>query len=119
MRVLRCQPVDRQVHGSPRGPAQVRGERAVRDRRSGLVAAAVHVQHLVRPGGPAGHHPFGGYPAERAAAVPGAAREGHDTTGDVQQRAPQGERESRGEQWTHDGAGELPDDGTGQPHTGR
>jgi hypothetical protein len=79
----------------------------------------MHVQHLVRSDGLGGHDPLGGYPSEGAAAAPGAAWEGHDTTGGVQQRAPQGEGEARGEQWTHDAAGELPDDGTGQPHTGR
>ena len=117
--VFGSQPVFRQVHGCPGGPAQVCGERAVRGGRADLVAAAVHVQHLVRPGRPAGGHPLGGHSAEPAATAPGAVRKEHDTTGGVQQWAPQGHREAGGEQWAHDGAGEQPDDRTGQPHTGR
>ena len=110
VRVLGGEPVVRRVHRGAGGPAQVGEQPAVSAGRAHLVATAVQVQHPVLAG-PARHRHGGGHPAEHPAGVARAAGQRAHGAGQVQQAAPQPEREARIEEGSDAEPGEPPSGG--------
>ena len=95
VRMVGGEPIARYVHRGSCGPAEVRGEAAVRGRGTDLVAATVQEQHLMGAFGTAGGDAFGRNGAERTGATSGAGRNRSQVADGVQQRASQG----HGEAW--------------------